>query len=182
VFDTCVKGTLGIGTINLLLGIALLAWEIMWVADVKIAAPRALVSAGMAAGIVAFTVLKIIADSELLALAAWVGLILALLIGYGGGRAGRSTRRVAAGHVEACPLTATACQPEHRPYDIERARPIPAGFFASRVAPAGGVRCEPRREEVPLLRRGDPGRGDQVPLLRQHAGRARPPHPADLTR
>jgi hypothetical protein len=56
----------------------------MWVADVKIAAPRALVSAGMAAGIVAFTVLKIIADSELLALAAWVGLILALVIGYGG--------------------------------------------------------------------------------------------------
>jgi hypothetical protein len=82
--DTCVKGTHGVGTINLLLGIALLAWEILWVADVKISAPRALVSAGLAAGIVVFTVLKIIADSELLALAAWVGLILALVIGYGG--------------------------------------------------------------------------------------------------
>jgi len=82
--DTCVKGTHGIGTINLLLGIALLAWEIMWVADVKISAPRALVSAGLAAGIVIFTVLKIIVDSEYLALFAWVGLILALVIGYGG--------------------------------------------------------------------------------------------------
>src|SRR3990172_8172116 len=68
----------------LLFGIALLAWEIMWVADVKISAPRALVSAGLAAGIVIFTVLKIIVDSEYLALFAWVGLILALVIGYGG--------------------------------------------------------------------------------------------------
>ncbi|MGZ8585297.1 MAG: hypothetical protein ACXWXP_07460 [Actinomycetota bacterium] len=79
-----VSGMDGIGIINLLLVIALLAWEGMAIAGVDIKAPRALVSAGIAGGIVVFTILKIIVDSEFLAIFAWIGLILAAAIGYGG--------------------------------------------------------------------------------------------------
>jgi hypothetical protein len=82
--DICVAGTHGIGTINMILAIALVAWEVMAALDVKIAAPRALVSAGLAGAIVILTILKIIIDSEFLAIFAWVGLILAAVIGYGG--------------------------------------------------------------------------------------------------
>jgi hypothetical protein len=78
------NGIDGLGILNLLLVIALLAWEGMAVAGVNINAPRALVSAGIAAGIVLFTLLKIIVDNEALYLFAWIGLILALVIGYGG--------------------------------------------------------------------------------------------------
>jgi hypothetical protein len=84
--DNCagVAGTHGMGTITMLLALALIAWEVMWVMDVKISAPRALVSAGLAAGIVVFTILKVLIDNEFIYLFAWVGLILALVIGYGG--------------------------------------------------------------------------------------------------
>jgi len=78
------SGASGIGVLNLLLVIALLAWEGMAVAGVNINAPRALVSAGLAAGIVLFTILKIVADNDFIYLFAWIGLILALVIGYGG--------------------------------------------------------------------------------------------------
>jgi hypothetical protein len=82
--DVTVRGTDGIGVLNLLLAIALVAWEVMAVAGVEINAPRSLVSAGLAGGIVLFTILKIIVDSEALAIFAWIGLVLALVIGYGG--------------------------------------------------------------------------------------------------
>ena len=78
------NGIAGLGILNLLLVIALLAWEGMAIAGVNINAPRALVSAGIAAGIVLFTILKIVVDSEAIYLFAWIGLILALVIGYGG--------------------------------------------------------------------------------------------------
>jgi hypothetical protein len=78
------SGIEGIGIINLLLVIALLAWEGMAIANVDIKAPRALVSAGLAAGIVVFTILKIIIDNDFIAIWAWIGVILALAIGYGG--------------------------------------------------------------------------------------------------
>jgi hypothetical protein len=81
--DTIV-GWEGIGVLNLLLGIALVAWEAMSVAGVEIQAPRALVSAGLAAGIVLFTILKILVDFDEIYIFAWIGLILALVIGYGG--------------------------------------------------------------------------------------------------
>jgi hypothetical protein len=79
-----VSGTHGIGILNLLLAIALVAWEGMAVAGVDIKAPRALVSAGLAGAILVFTILKIIVDSEFIFLFAWIGLLLALAIGYGG--------------------------------------------------------------------------------------------------
>jgi len=78
------SGASGIGILNLLLAIALVAWEGMSLANVEINAPRALISAGLAGGIVLFTILKILVDSESIYLFAWIGLILALVIGYGG--------------------------------------------------------------------------------------------------
>jgi hypothetical protein len=79
-----VSGTHGIGVLNLLLAIALVAWEVMAVAGVEINAPKSLISAALAGGIVLFTILKVIVDSEAMAIFAWIGLILALVIGYGG--------------------------------------------------------------------------------------------------
>jgi hypothetical protein len=79
-----VSGVHGIGVLNLLLAIALVAWELMAIAGVEINAPKSLISAALAGGIVLFTILKIIVDSEAMAIFAWIGLILALVIGYGG--------------------------------------------------------------------------------------------------
>jgi hypothetical protein len=78
------SGASGVGIINLLLVIGLIAWEAMGLAGVEISAPKALVSAGLAGGIVVFSILKIITDSEALYLFAFVGLALAAVIGYGG--------------------------------------------------------------------------------------------------
>jgi hypothetical protein len=84
--DICgsASGASGIGVLNLLLAIALVAWEGMAVGGVEINAPKALVSAALAGAIVVFTLLKIIVDSQSLYLFAWIGIILALVIGYGG--------------------------------------------------------------------------------------------------
>ena len=79
-----VNGLHGLGVINLLLVIGLIAWEGMAIAGVDIKAPRALISASLAGGIVVFTILKIVVDNEFLAIFAWIGLILAVAIGYGG--------------------------------------------------------------------------------------------------
>ena len=73
-----------IGVLTFLLAIALVAWEGMSFANVDINAPRALISAGLAALIVLFTILKILVDNGSIYLFAWIGLILALVIGYGG--------------------------------------------------------------------------------------------------
>lgn len=84
--DICVSasGMSGIGVISLLLVLGLIAWEAMAIAGVDIKAPRALISAGLAGGIVVFTILKIIVDSESIFLFAWIGILLALAIAYGG--------------------------------------------------------------------------------------------------
>jgi hypothetical protein len=78
------SGASGIGVINLLLVIALLVWEGLALSNMEINAPRALVSAGLGAAIVLFTILKVLVDNQQIYLWAWVGLILALVIGYGG--------------------------------------------------------------------------------------------------
>jgi hypothetical protein len=74
----------GIRVLNLLLAITLVVWEALWLAGAEINAPRALVSAGLAAAIVLFTILKIVVDWNGVYLIAWIGLLLALVIGYGG--------------------------------------------------------------------------------------------------
>ncbi|HET8525624.1 MAG TPA: hypothetical protein VFM81_03205 [Actinomycetota bacterium] len=78
------SGASGIGVLNLLLVLALLVWEGLALSNVEISAPRQLISAGLAAAIVVFTVLKILVDNDSIYLWAWIGLILALVIGYGG--------------------------------------------------------------------------------------------------
>jgi hypothetical protein len=78
------SGMEGIGIINLLLVLALLVWEGMALAGVEVKAPRAVISAGIAGAIVVFTILKILVDMEEIAIWAWIGLILAAAIGYGG--------------------------------------------------------------------------------------------------
>jgi hypothetical protein len=78
------SGASGIGVLNLLLAIALVVWEGMDLANVEIKAPRALISAGLAGAIVLFTILKILVDFDEIYIFAWIGLILALVIGYGG--------------------------------------------------------------------------------------------------
>ncbi len=78
------SGIDGIGVLNLLLVIVLLVWEGLALANVEINIPRALVSAGIAAGILLFTILKIIVDNDSIYIFAWIGLLLALAIGYGG--------------------------------------------------------------------------------------------------
>jgi len=78
------SGTRGIGVLNLLLVIALIAWEGMGLAGVDIKAPKALVSAGLAGALVVFTILKIVVDSEAIYFFAWIGLVLAFVLGYGG--------------------------------------------------------------------------------------------------
>ena len=85
-FGECLTapGIDGIGVLNLLLVIVLLVWEGLAVANVRIDAPQALLSAGIAGMIVLFTILKIIVDNDSLYIFAWIGLLLALAIGYGG--------------------------------------------------------------------------------------------------
>ena len=78
------SGASGIGVLNLILAIALVAWEGMSLAGADIKAPKALVSAGLAGALVIFTILKIVIDSEAIYFFAWIGLVLALVIGYGG--------------------------------------------------------------------------------------------------
>ncbi len=78
------SGLHGIGILNLLLVLGLLAWEGMALANVQVSAPRALISAGLAAALLVFTILKILVDMEAIAIFAWIGLILAAVIGYGG--------------------------------------------------------------------------------------------------
>ena len=78
------NGLAGIGILNLLLVLALVAWEAAAIAGVDIKAPKALVSAALAGALVVFTILKIVIDSEEIAIFAWIGLLLALAIGYGG--------------------------------------------------------------------------------------------------
>ncbi len=78
------SGLHGIGILNLLLVIGLIAWEGLAIAGVDVPAPKALVSAALAGGLVVFTLIKILVDSEALYLFAFVGIILALVVAYGG--------------------------------------------------------------------------------------------------
>ncbi len=77
-------GTHGIGILNLLLAAAIVVWEGLSLAGVDVPAPKGMVSAGLAGALLVFTILKIIVDSEALALFAFVGIALALVIAYGG--------------------------------------------------------------------------------------------------
>jgi hypothetical protein len=84
--DICgsASGMEGIGVLNLLLVVALVVWEGLAFSSAQIQAPRAPISAALAGAIVVFTLLKIVIDNEAIYIFAWVGLVLALVIAYGG--------------------------------------------------------------------------------------------------
>ncbi len=80
-----------IGVILGLLTTALVAWEVLLLlaeraADLRQRAPipEELVSAALAGGVLVFGILKFVTANELRRWPSWVGLILALGIGYGG--------------------------------------------------------------------------------------------------
>lgn len=80
------SGWHGLGVVVGLLVIALIVWEGLQVANVNlnINLPVALVSAGLAAGILLFTVIKFLVDNEARHWPSWVGLLLAVGIAGGG--------------------------------------------------------------------------------------------------
>jgi hypothetical protein len=90
------------GVILGLLTIVLVAWEVLMIlgertADLRrmVPAPERLVSAGLAAGVLVFGILKFLTANELRRWPEWVGLILALAIGYGGWLAYSEAKSVA---------------------------------------------------------------------------------------
>jgi len=88
--DICPSANLwsGVGIIAALLAIVILIMEILTVANVEVnigdARSRSMIEAALAGGVLLFTILKIIIDNDALYFWAWIGLILALAIGYGG--------------------------------------------------------------------------------------------------
>jgi len=66
--------------------IALLLWEVVQVLGMKVELPikPAMLSAALAAGVLLFTVIKFLVDNEARHWPAWIGLILAIVIGVGG--------------------------------------------------------------------------------------------------
>jgi hypothetical protein len=82
------SGWHGIGILNGILVILILVMEALIIAQVEVnvgtPAMRNTVEAGLAAGLLLFTIIKILVDHEDLYFWAWIGLILALVISYGG--------------------------------------------------------------------------------------------------
>jgi hypothetical protein len=80
------SGWHGWGVLVGILTIALIAWEAMQIFAVKLDLPfkAALLTAGLAAGVLLFTVIKFLVDNEARHWPAWIGLILAIVIAIGG--------------------------------------------------------------------------------------------------
>ena len=99
-----------IGVILGLLTTALVAWEVLLLlaeraADLRqrVPVPEELVSAALAGGVLVFGILKFVTANELRRWPSWVGLILALAIGYGGWLVRSESK-------EAAPATAAAAE------------------------------------------------------------------------
>jgi hypothetical protein len=80
------SGWSGWGILLGLCVIGLLAWEAIQLAgvEVKIGVAPALVSAGLAAAILLFTIIKFLADNQARHWPSWLGLLLAVVIAAGG--------------------------------------------------------------------------------------------------
>jgi hypothetical protein len=83
------SGFHGLGIINAILALVILVMEILVIAGVDMsnmgsASTRNMVEAGLAGGLLVFTLLKILVDHSSLYLFAFVGIILAIVIAYGG--------------------------------------------------------------------------------------------------
>ena len=80
------SGWHGWGVLVGLLTIALVVWEATQIFAVKLDLPfkGALITAGLAAGVLLFTIIKFLVDNEFRHWPAWIGLILAIVIAVGG--------------------------------------------------------------------------------------------------
>ncbi len=81
------SGWHGWGVLVGILAIALLVWEAVQILGVKLPelpVKAAMISAGLAAGILLFTVIKFLVDNEARHWPAWIGLILSIVIAVGG--------------------------------------------------------------------------------------------------
>ena len=80
------SGWHGWGVVAGLFVIALLLWEAAQVVGVNVQLPikAAVLSAGLAAAVLLFTVIKFLVDNEARHWPAWIGLILAIVIAIGG--------------------------------------------------------------------------------------------------
>jgi hypothetical protein len=82
------SGWHGVGVVVGLLVIALLVWEVVQLANLhaswNLPVATGLISLGLAAATLLFTIIKFLADNEARHWPAWVGLILAVVVGIGG--------------------------------------------------------------------------------------------------
>ncbi len=83
-----VSGFHGMGIINAILVLLVIAMEVVILAGVQVnfgdAAMRSMVDFGLTAGVLVFTVLKVLVDHAAIAYGAWAGLVLSIVIVYGG--------------------------------------------------------------------------------------------------
>jgi hypothetical protein len=82
------SGIHGIGILNMLIVIAIIAMEVITLAGVNVemgtAQMRSTVEAGLAGGLLVFTLLKILIDNDAISWPSYLGVILAIVIAYGG--------------------------------------------------------------------------------------------------
>jgi hypothetical protein len=82
------SGFHGVGILNFLLALVIVVMEILLLANVDMqmgtTAQKMQIEAYVAFGLLAFTVIKIVVDLDNIYLFAWVGLVLALVVAYGG--------------------------------------------------------------------------------------------------
>jgi hypothetical protein len=83
-----VNGIHGIGILNMLIVLAIIGLEVILLAgmNVDIGTPqmRSTVEAGLAGALVVFTLLKILIDNDFISWPSYLGVVLAIVIGYGG--------------------------------------------------------------------------------------------------
>jgi drug/metabolite transporter (DMT)-like permease len=73
-----------VGILAALLAIAVLALTVMSAIGSTPIANSGMIVGGMAVGILVFSILKIIIDNDFLSFGAWIGLVLSVVIAYGG--------------------------------------------------------------------------------------------------
>ncbi|HZP90540.1 MAG TPA: hypothetical protein VFC04_06025 [Actinomycetota bacterium] len=90
-FNICagVSGFHGLGVLNFILVALIIVMEILVLANVNVSVGtpqvRAQIDAGIAALLLVFTLLKVLlVDNEFISWPAWVGIVLAVVIAYGG--------------------------------------------------------------------------------------------------
>jgi hypothetical protein len=83
-----VNGIHGIGILNMLIVLAIIGMEVIMLAgmNVEMGTPqmRSTVEAGLAGGLLVFTLLKILIDNDFISWPSYLGVVLAIVIAYGG--------------------------------------------------------------------------------------------------